>query len=923
MSHDLKLLSDLLDEALDLDAAASEEFLDKIEKMHPALVPTLRDMLRVRATLSTDQLIALNGRAYTVQSAAAVLRQSAPQDAAFATALQPGMMIGPYRLQRCLGEGGMASVWLAERNDETLKRTVALKLLHAWRHTREVVERFARERDILAQLTHPNIARLYDAGVTESGLPWIALEHVDGQEITTYADQHRLSIRQRVSLILQVMDAVQYAHQTFVVHRDIKPGNILIDANGSARLLDFGIAKLIRPDGAAAVGVETALTEASGRTLTLRYAAPEQIEGGVVTAATDVFALGLVTAELLSGAHPRVLAAHKIPEQAVLEAAITRPSRGDIKHAAAEHRGRASITQLQSELKGDLDTVVMKSLARDPLQRYATVSAFADDLKAWLERRPIRARSPSLAYQAKLFLLRNRWPAAMAATVVVVALFGAFQSWKNNRAMNEQRARTERLQLFMANLLGDAEPSGAPDNGVVTAKELVDRGRERAERDYAEQPMFRGELLSELARVYLRIGETDTGMAVLEDAIQLLESHAVVDDPTLNAARAQLGGLLLTGIQRGKALNLLEGAIRDCSRQSTACESVKGDAHLYLAHDTQLGAARMRQHIQEAIGLFEKARGPESMDMLQALNMAADIERWQGNTMAAKGWLVKAEAIAAKHPPKDKEYIRLKSARAAIQFEDGDYARAAESLDRLIDGGMFGDQTGTRGYVFAFRARVAGVLGQPALALEHAQRGRAATDRDQSSRVYAQIELYEARAHSLLGQHDLSARAVQSARATLQRADIAESSDISLMAMHIAGEVLARGGDLAAAQKRLSETLAKMRNNPPTNALDLVHTLDALGAVSLALGDVAEATRLHQEELAMLEKRVATAHPLRLRARLQLARTRQPATPAATGEIEAAVVQLRDALPPSSVYLQSLSAVAAGTFASNRAFLLF
>lgn len=331
----------------------------------------------------------------------------------------------------------------------------------------------------------------------------------------------------------------------------------------------------------------------------------------------------------------------------------------------------------------------------------------------------------------------------------------------------------------------------------------------------------------------------------------------------------------------------------------------------------------MRQHIQEAIGLFEKARGPESMDMLQALNMAADIERWQGNTMAAKGWLVKAEAIAAKHPPKDKEYIRLKSARAAIQFEDGDYARAAESLDRLIDGGMFGDQTGTRGYVFAFRARVAGVLGQPALALEHAQRGRAATDRDQSSRVYAQIELYEARAHSLLGQHDLSARAVQSARATLQRADIAESSDISLMAMHIAGEVLARGGDLAAAQKRLSETLAKMRNNPPTNALDLVHTLDALGAVSLALGDVAEATRLHQEELAMLEKRVATAHPLRLRARLQLARTRQPATPAATGEIEAAVVQLRDALPPSSVYLQSLSAVAAGTFASNRAFLLF
>lgn len=923
MSHDLKLLSDLLDEALDLDQAAGDEFLGRIEKMHPALAPTLREMLRARSSLSTDQLIALNGRTFTVQSAAAMLQETAPKEPAFVAALQPGMMIGPYRLERCLGEGGMASVWLAERNDETLKRTVALKLLHAWRHTREVVERFARERDILAQLTHPNIARLYDAGVTESGLPWIALEHVDGVDINTYADQHTLTIRQRVALMLQVMDAVQYAHQTFVVHRDIKPGNILIDANGSARLLDFGIAKLMRPEGAAATGVETALTEASGRTLTLRYAAPEQIEGGVVTAATDVYALGLVTAELLSGTHPRVPAAEKIPEQAVLEAAITRPSRADIKYEAAEHRGRQSITQLQSELKGDLDTIIMKSLARDPSQRYATVRDFADDLKAWLARRPIRAHAPSLAYELKLFLLRHRWSAGMAAAIFLLASFAALQSWKSSEALNQQRARTERLQLFMANLLGDAEPSGAPESGAVTAKELVDRGRERAERDYADQPLFRGELLNELVRVYLRIGETDTGTAVLEEAIQLLERHAAVDDPTLNAARAQLGGLWLTGTQRGKALSLLEGAIRDCSRESTACESVKGDAHLYLAHDTQLGAARMLLHIEAAIKLFEKARGPESTDMLQALNTAADIERWQGNTVAANGWLMKAEAIAAKYPPKDKEYIRLKNARAAIQFEEGDYARAAESLDRLIEGGMFGDQTGTRGYVFAFRARVANVLGQPALALEHAQRARAATERDQASRVYAQIELAEARAHSILGQHDLAERQVMSARDTLVRAGIAESSDVSLTATQVAGEILARRQDLAGAQQRLTEALAQMRKTPSANVQDLVHTLDLLGAVSLARGNAAEAMQLHQEELAILDKRVADTHPLRLRAKLQLARAQQPLVPAASKEIETVSARLGSALPPASLHLKSLTALAAGSFASNQAFLLF
>lgn len=923
MSHDLTLLSDLLDEALDLDQAASEDFLDKIEKMYPALAPTLRDMLRVRATLSTDQLIALNGRAFTVQSAVALLQENAPKESAFATALQPGTMIGPYRLERCLGEGGMASVWLAERNDETLKRTVALKLLHAWRHTREVVERFARERDILAQLTHPNIARLYDAGVTESGLPWIALEHVDGVDIATYADQHRLSVRQRVALMLQVMDAVQYAHQAFVVHRDIKPGNILIDANGSARLLDFGIAKLMLPDGTAATGVETALTEASGRTLTLRYAAPEQIEGGVVTAATDVYALGLVMAELLSGTHPRVLATNNIPEQAVLEAAITRPSRADITRDAAEHRGRQSITQLQSELKGDLDTIIMKSLARDPRQRYATVRAFADDLNAWLARRPIRARAPSLAYEAKLFLSRHRWPVGMVAAVFLLGSLAALQSWKSSEALNQQRARAERLQLFMANLLGDAEPSGVSDGGAITAKELVDRGRGRAERDYADQPLFRGELLNELARVYLRIGETGTGMAVLEEAIHLLERHAVVDDPTLNAARTQLGALLLSGTQRDKALRLLEGAIRDCSRQGNACESVKGDAHLYLAHDTQLGAARMRVHIGEAIKLFERARGSESMDMLQALNMAADIERWQGNTVAANEWLVKAEAIAAKHPPKDKEYIRLKNARAAIQFEEGDYARAGESLDRLIDGGMFGDQTGTRGYVFAFRARVANVLGQPALALEHAQRARAATDRDQASRVYAQVELAEARAYSMLGQHDLAARQVESARATLLHAGIAESSDVSLMVMHVAGEVLARRGDLAGAQRQLAESLAQMRKSSPANVQDLVHALDVLGAVSLARGNAAEAIVLHEEELATLDKRVSDTHPLRLRAQLQLARARQAAMPSAANEIASLVAQLNNVLPAASHHRQSLTALAAESLASNQAFLLF
>jgi eukaryotic-like serine/threonine-protein kinase len=928
MSHDLKLLSDLLDEALDLDELACEEFLRKIQQTQPALALQVREMLHLRATLETDELLTQKGRRFNARSMLAAIQggsrnEHAALQGSFSSALTPRTMIGPYRLMRCLGEGGMASVWLAERNDETLKRTVALKLLHAWRHTHEVVERFARERDILAQLTHPNIARLYDAGVTESGLPWIALEHVDGTHITAYADKHRLTIRSRISLMLQVMEAVQYAHQNFVVHRDIKPGNILIDASGNAHLLDFGIAKLVRAeDEGIASAMETALTEASGRTLTLRYAAPEQIEGGAITAATDVYAIGLVTAELLTGAHPRNFSNNKIPAQAVLDAAITRPSRADINAEAAEAR-QASIAQLQSELRGDLDTIVIKSLARDPAQRYATVNAFADDLNAWLERRPIRARAPSLAYRAKLFLSRNRWPAAMVATVVLVASFAGFQSWKSAQAIAEQRARTERLQLFMGNLLGEAEPSGLPNEGVITAKALLDRGRERAYRDYADQPGLRGEILGELARVYLRIGESKMGTSLLEESIGLLERHMPADEPQLHLARAQLGSLLLSGGERGKAVALLESVLKDCTRVGVACDGAKGDAHLYLAHDTGLGAARTRAHIDAALALFRKSRGAESEGVMQTLLTAADLERWQGNLAGAKERLQQAEALAPKLAIKGKVYIRLQNTRAGVFFEEGKYALAAETLDSLIADGMAPDRSGTRGSIFAFRARIANVQGQPVVALRHVALARESVNRALASRLYAQIELQHAVAESLTSNHELAIKLVNDAKATLHSAGIAEIADVSLLQMRIAGEVYARQGDIRGARRQLVTTLELLRTNPPSDVQHLIHTIDRLGAVSMASGHAIEAIALHKEELDILSKRVNGEHPLYLRAALQYARAQQVAQVSVATNIEEMTRAFATFLPEDSTFRPSLSALAAGTLKSDEALLLF
>jgi serine/threonine protein kinase len=928
MRHDLKLLSDLLDQALDLDEIASEAFLKRIEQTQPNLAPKLREMLLARATLGTDDLIALNGHAFNAQSAAALIHGgtetgSASSQNAFTVALTEGTMIGPYRLVRCLGEGGMATVWLAERNDATLRRTVALKFLHAWRHTREVVERFARERDILAQLTHPNIARLYDAGVTASGLPWIALEHVDGTHITAYADQQRLTIRSRVSLMLQVMQAVQYAHQNFVVHRDIKPGNILIDASGHAHLLDFGIAKLVRPESEGIAGtMETALTEASGRTLTLRYAAPEQIEGHAITAATDVYAIGLVIAELLTGAHPRNFAADKIPAQAVLDAAITRPSRGDIKAEAAEAR-QASIVQLQSELKGDLDTIVMKSLARYPAQRYATVNAFADDLTAWLDRRPIRARAPSFAYQAKLFLLRNRWPMAMAATVVLVASFAGIQSWKNNHALNEQRARAERSQRFMASLLTESEPSDENSNEPLTAKKLLDRGRDRANSEYADQPAFRGEILGELARVYLRSGETAVGMETLHEAISLLEKNVSADEPSLNRARAQLGGTLTSGTERARGISLLEGVLRDCRIESAACNEVKGDAHLLLAHAVTVDLAKAVEHSVQAVNLYRKVRGENSIEVIQAVIAAADLERMRGDLSAAKRWLSQAETIAGKTTLKQDENFRLHHTRASVAVADGDYPLAAKTLDALIAVSVTNNLAGTSASTYAQRARIALFQGQAGKALESAAKVRQMVDRQQYLLLFATAELYEAYAYSIDSRYELASKRLLDAQATLKLAEITQTSEIWHFAKRIEAELSARKGETFEARSLLNESLERQRTAPISNFRTLVNTLDVLGAVSRVDGDLSAAIKLHTEELNIIDSNVDKRHPLRIRAALQLALASQEAAQIESGEVRELAQQLIQTLPANSKYIESLLLIAAGTFRRTQLFLLF
>ena len=323
-------LSKLLEVGLDLPESSREAWLTGLTDLAPKLQSALRDMLERERDLDADSLLRTLPK--FTQTAGGGRNQTTE-------AAQQGRQFGPYQLIRELGRGGMGSVWLADRVDGSLTRQVALKLPHAMQDP-QFLERFRRERDILASFTHPNIAQIYDAGVAPEGHPFIALEYVEGAGLLPYCDDLRLGLRERLQLFVQVLGAVQYAHSHLVIHRDLKPGNILVTKSGEVKLLDFGIAKLITGED----GPETELTEAGGRALTLDYAAPEQILGQPVSTASDVYSLGVVLCELLAGARPYSLKRNlaMASEEAILAIPVAKPSQLADNEAAARARSGAS-----------------------------------------------------------------------------------------------------------------------------------------------------------------------------------------------------------------------------------------------------------------------------------------------------------------------------------------------------------------------------------------------------------------------------------------------------------------------------------------------------------------------------------------------------------------------------------------------------
>ena len=397
-------MSHLLEQALALDEAGRKRWLESLSVEQRDIEPALR-----RALLSQNQAGA-DALATLPKLAAATGKEKV------GSGLQAATMIGPYRLVRQLGAGGMAEVWLAQRADGAYKRDVALKLPTAMDLRADISKRFARERDILAGLEHPNIARFYDAGLSKEGLPYLAMEYAHGEPITQWCDTHLVEVRDRVKLFLQVLDAVQYAHARKVLHRDIKPSNILVTGSGQVRLLDFGVAKLLADEE-----TRTQLTQLYGQAFTPEYASPELLRGDRVQEASDIYALGVVLYELLSGTRPYRLKATAplgALERSAAQTQIPRPSLQISAEAAMARATTAS--KLARQLRGDLDAIALKALQRDLRDRYSGAENLADELHRYLTGAPIQARLAHPLYLLSRFVLRHRSGIATAAIVVLI-----------------------------------------------------------------------------------------------------------------------------------------------------------------------------------------------------------------------------------------------------------------------------------------------------------------------------------------------------------------------------------------------------------------------------------------------------------------------------------------------------------------------
>ncbi|MFN7942201.1 MAG: tetratricopeptide repeat protein [Thermoanaerobaculia bacterium] len=867
---------ELFEAWVDLPPAAQRERLLALERQDADLAREVRSLLEAEDAA---------GSTFLSDGAAARAEAMVAEIGAEPTGpppIAPGDLFDDWRVVAPLGKGGMAEVWEAERADGQFEQRAAIKILKRGMDSEEILARFLTERQILARLDHPGIARLYDGGLAADGRPYFVLEKIDGEPITDYAERRDLAIGERIRLVVACCDAIAAAHRRLVVHRDLKPSNILVTADGEPKLLDFGIAKLLAdgPENAARTRTEV-------RVLTPAYAAPEQILGEPVTTATDVYGIATVLYELLTGRlpHERRAAARSAAELASLVSTevVERPSTAVGRQvsptpeaAVVDARDRKRRARA---LRGDLDTVLLVALRREPERRYASIAAFAEDLERCLDGRPIRARSDSLAYRSRKFLVRHRYGVAAAALIslsAVLGLAGALSQARRAAAAAErsrlaagraalEAQRAERIQDFLVRLFEGADPHGA-QAGQTTARELLARGATRIESELAAEPGVQSELLDTVARIEISLGLYDAA-----------ESHVRAALAKRRAAGAGGGGesrslavLGLLELQQGK----LESAEKDLERAIAGMGRGAGPALAFDRARAMVDLSNveyLRGRPERAVELLESARpayvekfGAQSAEVAEQLLNRGIVLSELGRIDEAFAAESRARAVfLAAMGPEHPSVANSDLCLAAVCEQRGDYAEAGRLYRESL----------------AIRLKALGP-DHPETGLSQSNLGRFLVARNEldegeshareAIRIFAAIDPRHFEATKAM--NDLAIALLRRGRAreaeTAYR-EVARRFEEALGPQHPfpwvarvgVGNALADQGRLAEAENELARTVERIAATGGPESEYLLRAWDALGDTLRRGKRLAEAEATHRRALALATRVLGELHP--------------------------------------------------------------
>ncbi|MGB5347721.1 MAG: tetratricopeptide repeat protein [Woeseia sp.] len=571
-----------------------------------------------------------------------------------------GTRIGPYRISQVIGSGGMGVVYLAERADDEYKQKVAIKVVRQRLLDPDVGKRLLGERQILANLDHPNIAKLFDGGTTEEGTPYLVMEYIEGVPIDEYCDQNRLTVSQRLALFRTVCAAIHHAHRNLVVHRDIKPSNILVTHEGTPKLLDFGIARLLDAEN----NLTDGLTRAGAVMMTPENAAPEQVSNGPITTATDTYALGILLYRLVTACLPYTInlrSPRDIPRiicesNPSLPSQIVRDPGGSALNTSAQRaqqiaslRG-TTVERLSRQLRGDIDNIVQMAMRKEPERRYRSVNEFAEDIRRHLESHPVLARPDTWRYRSSRMLRRHRAGAAMTASLIALLIaFATMVTLQNQRIAEERNAALE-VSTFLEEIFREPDPGNAR-GANVTAREILAKGAARVQTELQDRPAIKARLMSTIGRVYYNLGEYDRSIEMLEQSLQIRRELLGDESSEVAATQNELAVSLTRKADYERAEKLLNDALaQNQLLHGAQSQQVAGNlfnlAELYQATGKQELAA---QYARDAITIYLRLAQTQPTELAEAMSLLSRILQWRNELTEAEQLQRDAIAIVEKN----------------------------------------------------------------------------------------------------------------------------------------------------------------------------------------------------------------------------------------------------------------------------------